>query len=112
MKDKNVTDELKRLSRRIDEQGKILDLLFADREIFEDILSRMTAVETAIHLQRSNATENAKDIKSNIDEVKDVVEAKVGEVSENIDNNTVVIKSAKESIIQKLKRKLGGEKHG
>lgn len=104
-----VSDELKRLSRRIEEIGKTLDLLYQDREILEDVLSRMGAVETAIHLQRSNATENAKDIKENIDEVKDVVEAKVGEVSENLNDKTVIVKSPKQSIIEKIMGKLGGE---
>lgn len=104
-----ISDELKRLSRRIEEIGKTLDLLYQDREILEDVLSRMTAVETAIHLQRSNATENAKDIKENIDDVKNVVEAKVGEVSESMDDKTLIVKSPKESVIQKIINKIGGE---
>ena len=102
MTDENISVELKRLSRRIEELQKTMDLLHADREIFEDILSRMTAIESAIHLQRSTATETAKDIKSNINDVKDAVDAKVDEVNEFIDDQTVVVKSQRKNVIDKI----------
>lgn len=109
--DTEITDELKRLSRRIEEIGKTIDLLFADREILEDVLSRMTAVENAMHLQRSTATENAKNIKADISEVKDAVEAKVGEVAETMDSKTVIVRAPKQSVIQTIIGKLkGGDK--
>jgi hypothetical protein len=109
MTDSNIADELKRLSRRIDEQRKNLDLLMADRNILEDILTRMTAVENAMHLQRSTATENAKDIKADIVEVRDAVEAKVGEVSESMDDKTVILKSSNQNVIQKIFDKVSGK---
>ena len=105
-----VTNELKRLSRRIEDIGKTLDLLFADREILEDLLSRMSAVEAAIHLQRSTATETAKNIKQDIEEVKDVVEAKVGEVSEMVDDKTVVLKNPSEGVLERIINKVRGVK--
>ena len=63
MNNTEITNEMKRLSRRIDEQGKVLDLLMNDREILEDILTSLTAMKDAIHLQRSNQTEMVKNIK-------------------------------------------------
>ena len=107
MKDNTISDELKRLSRRIEDIAKTVDLLFSDREILEDLLTRMTAVESAIHLQRSTATTNAKNIHEDINEVKDVVEAKVGEVAESMDDKTVIVKSPKESVIQKILHRVG-----
>ena len=104
----NTADELKRLSRRIDEMQKTLDLLFADREIFEDILTRMSAVENAMHLQRATATENAKDIKADIKEVADVVESKVDEVNQSMDDKTVVLKGKNQTIVEKIIDKVKG----
>ena len=109
MTNADVSDELKRLSRRIEEIGKTTDLLFNDRELLEDILARLSAVESAIHLSRSTQTENAKNTKADINEVKDIVEAKVDEVNETIDSQTVIVKSPKESVLQKIINKVGGK---
>ena len=106
----NVADELKRLSRRIEDLDKTVSRISADREILEDVLGRLLRVEEAIHLQRSTSTETAKNIKEDIQEVRDVVEAKVGEVSQNIDDKTVVVKSEKQSVVQNILHKIGGEK--
>lgn len=101
-----ITDELKRLSRRIDGQGKDISLLMADRNILEDILTRMTALENAMHLQRATATENTKATKAAISEVSAVVEAKVDQVSEQMDNKTIIVKSPRESVIQKIFKRI------
>jgi len=109
MTEPHIADELKRLSRRIEEIGKTTNLLFQDRELLEDILSRLLAVESAINLQRATQTENAKNTKADINEVKDIVDAKIDEVNETIDNKTVIVKSPKESILQKIINKVGGK---
>ena len=108
MSSTDISDELKRLSRRIEEIGKTADLLYQDRELLEDILSRLSAVESAINLQRSTQTENAKNTKADINEVKEAVEAKVDEATEMIDDKTVIVKSPTKSIIQKIINKVGG----
>jgi len=111
MEDTDVANELKRLSRRIDDVSKTTDSLMTDRNILEDILTRLTAVENALHLQRATATENAKNLKADISEVGAVVEAKVDAVTENIDKHTVIVKSPQESVIQKILHRVGGGKN-
>ena len=101
----NIVDELKRLSRRMEDLDKTVSKMSADREMFEDILSRLVKVETAIGLQRSTLTETAKNIKADIKEVSNVVEAKVDEGIQNIDEKTVVVKSSKQSILDKIFKK-------
>ncbi len=110
MTETHITDELKRLSRRIEEIGKTADLLFNDREILEDILHRLGAVESALNLNRSTATENARNTKADINEVKEIVEAKVDEVNQTIDEKTLIVKSPQQSVVQKIINKLGGGK--
>jgi hypothetical protein len=109
MTDTGISDELKRVSRRLDQQQKTLDLLFHDRDIFEDMQIRLTAIENAMHLQRATATENAKNTKADIKEVVSMVEAKVDEVNESIDKQTVVVKSPKESVIERIINKVTGK---
>jgi len=110
MKELHIIDELKRLSRRIEEIRKVLDLLFKDREILEDLLTRMSAVENALKLQRATTTESTKDLRADVAEMKDMVETKVDQVSETMDNKTVIVKTAQPNMIQKIVDRLkGGE---
>ena len=104
--DTKLVDEMKRISRRLDEQGKTLDLLFKDREILEDILTRLSAVENALHLQRSAQTEMAKNIKADIGDVQEVIEAKMDEKALEIDEKTVIVKSPRDSVIKKILSKI------
>lgn len=70
---------------------KTLDLLFADRDILEDIQGRLTAVETRLSLNNQHSETVRKDIKEEIniagdrtvaemkdklDEVQDIIEKK------------------------------------
>lgn len=107
-----IVDELKRLSRRINEQGKTIDLIMQDRNILEDILHRLGAVESALNMSRSTATENAKNAKEDISEIKDIVDAKVDEISQTIDGKTLIVKSPKESVLQKIINRVGGKTEG
>jgi division protein CdvB (Snf7/Vps24/ESCRT-III family) len=107
----DITNELKRLSRRIEEIGRVVDLVSADRDILEDVLTRLTAVENAMHLSRSVATDNVKQIKEDINGVKDIVEAKVDQVNENFNERTVVVKAAKMSVVQRILLLLQGKKY-
>lgn len=105
----NIADELKRLSRRLDTLQKSTDLLFKDREILEDVLTRLTALENAMNLQRQTATENAKNMRNDISGVKEAVEAKVEEVTEHMDDKTVIVKAPHDTILQKIINKLKGK---
>lgn len=108
MNNTEILNEIKKLSRRIEEQKKTLDLLFKDREILEDVLSRLTAVEAAINTSRATATETAKDLRADTKEIKAAVESKVEEVKEVMDDKTIMVKSPQQTIIQKIIKKIGG----
>lgn len=103
-----ITEELKRLSRRIESIAITQDKLFSDREILEDILSRLSSVETALKLNRASQTENAKDIRAGISGVKDAVENKIDEVSETIEDKTVIVKGSTDNVVQKIINKIVG----
>ena len=85
-----VIDELKRTNRRINQLQKTVDLLYADREILEDIQSRLTGVEEKLRLSRQHDEQVRKDIKYEINEVKDRVEAKVGEIGEKLEKKKII----------------------
>jgi archaellum component FlaC len=102
-----IADELKRLSRRIEALSKTTDMLMEDRNILEDILTRLTALENAMRLQRATATENVKTINANINEVQAIVESKIDEVNLVTDDKTVIVKAPTENIIQKVLHKMG-----
>lgn len=104
-----VTNELKRLSRRIDSHGKTIDLIYKDRDILEDILNRLTAIESAINLQRSKATDTAKEIKTNIEGVQEAVEAKIDQVNVVTDEKTVIVKGPKDNVLKQIVDKVSGK---
>ncbi len=87
-----VEDELKRLSRRTEELQKTVDLLFQDRAILEDILTRLSQVELALRANQKNQTVMQQDTKNEIQEVKAATKEKVEEVKELLDTKTVVVK--------------------
>lgn len=105
-----LVDEFKRLSRRIDEQGKTIDLVCKDRDILEDILHRLGVIESVLNIQGSTIKENAKNAKADMIEVKDIVEAKVDEVNQTIDEKTLIVKSLKESVLQKIVNTVTGKR--
>lgn len=101
-------DILKQIIRRLDTQERTVDLIYKDRNILEDILVRLTALEAALHKQRDTITETAKEARANIGEVKSAVENKVNEMNDTIDGKTIIVKSPRESVFQKIVKKLKG----
>ena len=108
--DKQIQDELAKVSRRIDTMQTSMDILNKDRNILEDILSRLSAVEHALHLNKDHQTEMQKDIKQEIREAGAIVENTVHDMSNKIDNSTMIVKTANGNILTKIMKKLGGEK--
>lgn len=103
------SEEIKELIRLIRFQGKTIDLIYKDGDIIQDILHRLTAVESALNLSREKAKENTIAINSNINEVAKTVEAKIDEVNVVTDEKTVIIKSPKQSVIEKIISKVQGK---
>lgn len=102
----DIPDELKRLSRRVEEVSKTTELLYKDRDILEDILLRLSGLEQALHLNREHQTDVAKDMTANIKRVEFAVEDKVDEVKDTITEKTVVVKTNSIPIFDKLKKLL------
>ena len=104
-----ISDSLKELSRRVDTLQKSVDTQVADRNILEDILTRLSAVEQALHMNKDHQTDVAKDMKADLLDVKHAVDDKIEEVRLDIKDNTVLVKSATTGIIDKIKAKLNHE---
>jgi hypothetical protein len=89
-----------------------MDLMYGDRSIMEDIVSRLGAVENALHLNREHQTEVQKDLKADIAEAGIRTEDKVDEVKQVIKDNTVIVKSPHRNIIEWITNRLkGGKAH-
>jgi hypothetical protein len=93
MENLKVEDELAKITRRLDSLQKQLDLLNNDRNIFEDIQGRLTALEEQWRLTRKNDNEVRKDIKEEInisgDRVVAAVETKVEELQPMVQDKKV-----------------------
>ena len=89
-----ITEEQQKTNRRIDTMQKSLDLLFADREIFEDMQGRLTAIEEKMGLVRHHDETIRNDIKQEIqlsgDKVTAKVETKIDEIKSMVSKKKTV----------------------
>jgi len=93
-----LEDEVKKVVRRQDEIQKAVDLLFADREILEDLQASVQALKEII-IQNQQHQDTARtlvqaDVKVMTDEVRDM--------KENIEDKTVIVKSKDKNLFNKL----------
>lgn len=105
-----LSDDVQKVARRQDITQKSIDTMNTDRNMFEDMLTRLSAVEHALHLNKDHQTEMNKNIKEEIREAGAIVENTVHDIKDKIDNKTIVVKSTNENIVEKIMKKLGGEK--
>ena len=96
-------DEIKKVVRRVDQLQKSVDLLFADRQIIEDVQGSIKHLQEIILVNQTHQDNAKKDLKADVKEVQNMVEAKIDEVKINQDENTLIVKSQKENIIDKVK---------
>ena len=93
-----LEDEVKKVVRRQDEIQKAVDLLFADREILEDLQASVQALKEII-IQNQQHQDTARtlvqaDVKVMTNEVRDM--------KENIEDKTVIVKSKDKNLFNKL----------
>ena len=72
-----IQDELSKVNRRLERLEKGLDILNSDREILEDVVGRLTALEEQTRLTRQHDNAVRKDIKEEINTSGDRVVAAV-----------------------------------
>ena len=94
----------KKVLRELSDIKQYLELIYKEREVMEDNQSATVALGNKIVTNQLHQDNIAKDIKKDIGDVQSIVEAKIDEVHENIDNKTVVVKSGNVSIIEKVKK--------
>lgn len=82
-----LTDELKKVVRRVDTLQKSVDLLYQDRTILEDMQASITSLKEVLLTSRQHQDLMTKDLKFDVKEVGDKVEAKIDEVKENVRTN-------------------------
>jgi chromosome segregation ATPase len=82
-----LEDEIKKNSRRIETMQKSLDLLYEDRSILEDIVAKLNTLLEQFQLNRNRSEKQTQDIKFEVQEVKDKVEDKIGDVGNTVEKN-------------------------
>ena len=87
----NIAEELQKITRRLTsiesndkDQSKRLDLLYADREIFENIAGRLALLEEQFKLSRQHDETVRRDIKEEIGSHAEEVKATVKEATEGL----------------------------
>lgn len=98
----NITDELEKITRRLNGLQKQLDLLNGDREIFETIQGRLTSLEEQWKLTRQHDHAAQKDLKEEVNIVGDKVKAAVESSIEGIQTPSKSRKRDKKSWWRKL----------
>ena len=89
-----IQDELSKVNRRLERLEKGLDILNSDREILEDVVGRLTALEEQTRLTRQHDNAVRKDIKEEINTSGDrVVAAVQNEIERKV--KTIPIKKIK-----------------
>ena len=77
-----LKDEISKIVRRQDEMQKSLDLIYADRNILEDIGGKLAELLQLFRSNREKQHETAKDLKAELHDVKLVTHT----VSDNFSN--------------------------
>lgn len=81
---KRLADELSNMNRQMKALQKTVDLLYADREILENVVGRLAGVEERLSLARQHDNEVRKDIKEEVQIANDRVVARVETQVESI----------------------------
>ena len=91
MNNTKIELELQRVSRRLDALQKAQDLWVGDRNLLEDVLLRLEALERAIHMNREKQGEAQKDLKADLHELRGNMEDKIDGVEKTLSNKEMLI---------------------
>ena len=97
------TDFQKKVLRELSDIKQYLELVYKEREILEDILGRLALIEEKQYLNKQHQDNIAKNMKSDMNDVQSIVEAKVDETIQVMDSKTVVVKTNNHNIFQSIK---------
>lgn len=89
-----LEEEIKKVTRRLDETQKSVDLLFKDREILEDIQGSISHLKEIIVQNQQHQDVKHEDIKSDIQEV--------AHTTQDMAENSVVVRTTNKSLLTKL----------
>jgi len=82
-----IEDELKKVVRRCDVMQKSLDTLYEDRGIMEDTLTKIGELQEQLTLLRSRYDKNTQDIRQEIQNIKEKVDVRIGNVGDQVEKN-------------------------
>lgn len=82
-----LEEELKKLIRRVDTLQKSVDLMYADRNILEDILAKQRVFDETLKLHREHLTLDKRDLKADIRDARNSVENKVDDIKDAVEEN-------------------------
>ena len=107
-----INEKITNIERRLDSIEKYSELIYKDRELIVEIQGSVAHLKSMMVANQEHQDNNVKSTKAEIGGVQDIVEAKIDQVHETLDNKTMVIKSPSRNIFEKVKSflKKGGEK--
>lgn len=82
-----LSDEFKKLIRRVDGLQKSVDLLYQDREILEDMQGSIKALQEVLLYNRQHIDNAVKEVKAEVIEQGLKVEDKVEKVKTTVEDN-------------------------
>lgn len=103
-----LSDEVKKVVRRQDEIQKSVDLLFQDRTILEDLVSKMEGVKEIVVANQKHQDSARDSVRADVT----AVGYKVEDMNKTIQDKTVIVKTNQKNLFDKLRKLLKvGEKH-
>ena len=101
-----INEKITDIERRLNSVEKYSELIYKDRELLVEIQGSVAHLKSMILANQGHQDNVSKDIKADIGDVQAKVVDKVDQVSDKINDKTVVIKTAEENrgnVLAKIK---------
>lgn len=86
-----ILDELKKVTRRLENLEKTVDTLGSDRNILEDILLRIAELENALRMNRDKQDEVSKNLQKGIKSVEYSVQDELEKLQKDASGKMVIM---------------------
>ena len=109
-----INEKINEIERRLNSIDRVTELIYKDRDILSEIQGSIAQLKSIMISNQQHQDNSVKDIKSDIDDVQSINEAKVDEVIQVMDDKTMLVKSNNHNIFENIKNLFkkngGGEK--
>ena len=97
-----INEKITDIERRLNSVEKYSELIYKDRELLVEIQGSVAHLKSMLVSNQEHQDNTAKDIKADIDDVQQIVESKVDETIQTIDEKTVVVKTPNHNIFKNI----------